>query len=375
MRFTAARVHLVQVEVPTEILFVIFGVLAKKDIKNVRLVCKEFDAVACHYLVDHVFISPLRGNLDIFVHVMRHPIFSKTVRKIIWTEHLFQPKTLTLPGWNGWFNYNKPASKDWVTQFPPDTSGSYRNKYLIALQEMDMIKRSGEDNAIFCAGLATMPRVEKVILTDDFGQHRSDLYHPPALCNSSAPLLPQTRWPESLPAAGSSDGQGQNRWICQSFRNLRKIDLFITFHEPEALGTLDLRNLAQAISGAHSLEVLLLSFNKHAPLYEILGSGTWPRLRRFYTCCFSINQHEILDFIKRHAKTLREIHFEFGEVSDGTWESVLETIRSWAIPLCNSFFEDVADGTSDSELTAMSQDVTRYLQHGGQNPLQRPVVP
>ncbi len=423
MRLSAARVRLehVTIDLPTEILLSIFGCLAKTDIKNVRLACKEFDAVASHYLFDSLYMSPMRNELDIFVQVMHHPIFSKSVREIIWYDVDFLPKCRKQSGWNSWYKSYR-AHDISLPSIQVGDSEYCRLRYQTILAEVESIKRSGEDLAILCAGLATMTRVERIVLTDNSGQDPYHRYNPAAICNPPATLLPLIDWPDKLPEAAPSvwlqatspyhgfivitramslvrpnirDFIIETRGnagishrlflecphevdrIHQSFRNLSKIDLSINLHRggPKVLDTLTTGNIGKALAAAQSLTNLILRFDNQlrsvSPLSSVLGSGTWLCLRTFELESFYTPQPDLLQFLNRHSKILREVCFVDVRLSDGTWADVLDAMRNWSWPLPQCSFPDVWD-SSNSDLYADVNAVRQFLHHGGPNPFTDP---
>ncbi|KAI9736476.1 MAG: hypothetical protein M1835_003323, partial [Candelina submexicana] len=380
MKILANRVFVkiiqVPVDIPLEILLNVFSHLAKKDVKNGRLACKDFNAAGSRYLFDSVFISPLRRDLDIFLRVVRHPVFSKTVREIIWNEMRLLPECHNTSGWKTWFG-NSSGSARLLPTVQIGSLDSCRGFYLNTLTEIDAIKRTGEDFAVLCAGLSAMPTVERIILTDDGGQHKTNKYHPPAICNLPAALLPLSYWPRTLlevdvlvwrqetsPYHGFTviiraiskirarvrefivdtrccglshrlflDTPQNINMIYQSFRNFRVIDLVFTLHhcESQALETLDAGNIGKALAKAQSLEHLILTFDDLTPaaipLYKVLGSGTWLRLKVFEFVTFYTSQPDLLQFVKRHSMTLRQVNLTGVALSDDTWEAFLEYIR------------------------------------------------
>ena len=68
--------------VPAEILLSITQHLPVKDIQNVRLTCKELEAVASRFLLTKLWISPDSKDQQKMLAVSQHPVFSHTIEEI-----------------------------------------------------------------------------------------------------------------------------------------------------------------------------------------------------------------------------------------------------------------------------------------------------
>jgi len=68
--------------IPNEILLSVAGHLPVKDIQNLRLTCKGFEAVASHYLVKSLWISPASADQQKMLAVAQHPVFRQTIVEI-----------------------------------------------------------------------------------------------------------------------------------------------------------------------------------------------------------------------------------------------------------------------------------------------------
>jgi len=68
--------------VPNEILLSVAGQLPLRDIQNLRLTCKGFEAVASRYLVKSLWISPTSADQQKMLAVAQHPVFCQTIVEI-----------------------------------------------------------------------------------------------------------------------------------------------------------------------------------------------------------------------------------------------------------------------------------------------------
>lgn len=80
--------------VPPEILEYTFGLLKLQDIRNIRQVCRAFNDAASHFLIRSAWISFRPDDWQILEAISKHPIFSKTVREIIYDATCYE-KPLT----------------------------------------------------------------------------------------------------------------------------------------------------------------------------------------------------------------------------------------------------------------------------------------
>ena len=76
---------------PSELVLMSLRYLNKADLKNARLVSKQWSSCASEHLFTKLFISPHRLNLQIFVDVTRDPKLSKYVKELEYNAVHFSP--------------------------------------------------------------------------------------------------------------------------------------------------------------------------------------------------------------------------------------------------------------------------------------------
>ena len=74
---------------PHELKVAVLAQLDKRDLKNVRLVSKEWSALATDPLFDRVYISCREPDLEIFRNITRHPVISTGVRELVYDDSFF----------------------------------------------------------------------------------------------------------------------------------------------------------------------------------------------------------------------------------------------------------------------------------------------
>ena len=81
-------------EFPDELILAIIGKLKKKYLKRARLVCKKLAVLAAPFLLDVIYVSPHTKNTNVLEAITQHPIFSKTVKHIIYDSAKFADYSL-----------------------------------------------------------------------------------------------------------------------------------------------------------------------------------------------------------------------------------------------------------------------------------------
>ncbi|KAL6714850.1 hypothetical protein ACLMJK_007110 [Lecanora helva] len=79
------------VYLPKEIRFLILDNLEKKDLKQVRLVSKNWNSVATIPLFDTVYISPHEKNMQVFEFITQHPVICHAVKRLVYDTNSFRP--------------------------------------------------------------------------------------------------------------------------------------------------------------------------------------------------------------------------------------------------------------------------------------------
>ena len=77
------------VYLPHELKVAVLAHLEKRDLRTVRLVSKEWSALATRPLFDRVYISCRAPDLEVFRNITRHPVISTGVRELVYDGSLF----------------------------------------------------------------------------------------------------------------------------------------------------------------------------------------------------------------------------------------------------------------------------------------------
>ena len=68
---------------PLEVKGIVAKFLCKSDLKSLRCVSKQWHAMATPLLFDQVYVSPRNKDIQIFSHVTKHPVISRSIKAII----------------------------------------------------------------------------------------------------------------------------------------------------------------------------------------------------------------------------------------------------------------------------------------------------
>lgn len=83
------------VYIPPELKVAVLAQLDKRNLKNVRLVSKDWNTLATRLLFDRVYISCRAKDLEVFENITSHPVISTSVRELVYDGSLFQ-KEMTI---------------------------------------------------------------------------------------------------------------------------------------------------------------------------------------------------------------------------------------------------------------------------------------
>ena len=75
---------------PNELVLQVFSQLGKAECKAVRLVCRDWSALAAGLVHDRIHVSPQDENLQRFTAIAEHPVFSRTVNKLRFDARLYE---------------------------------------------------------------------------------------------------------------------------------------------------------------------------------------------------------------------------------------------------------------------------------------------
>ena len=120
---------------PPELKVAVLALLDRWDLKSVRLVSKEWSALATRPLFDRVFISCREKDLEVFKSITRHPVISEGVKELVFDASFFR-RTMDLEEYIGRLadNISWPARLEGLDT-PFDSTNSQLNEFYRHCQE------------------------------------------------------------------------------------------------------------------------------------------------------------------------------------------------------------------------------------------------
>ena len=77
-------------DLPNEVILNILSCLSKKDLKQVRLVCRLWAALGAKSLFDTIYVSPREIDMSVFEAITQHPTLRNTPRHLVYDSAVFE---------------------------------------------------------------------------------------------------------------------------------------------------------------------------------------------------------------------------------------------------------------------------------------------
>ena len=147
-----SNVSKLTMEVPPEILGRILARLEKKDLKEVRLVCKKLERSAVPLLFNEVYLSTNLAEIEIARNTVRN--FGKSIKTVFFSAVEYEEKK-----WGRFKNaIGRPHALEYVQL-------AYTN-YCRLRQEQEEMFRAGTYFGHLCYVLRTIPNPQRLVITD-----------------------------------------------------------------------------------------------------------------------------------------------------------------------------------------------------------------
>ena len=325
--------------------------LQENAIKNVRLVCRLFERLATPFLLAHVRCGPLSRELTALTAVSLHPVLSRSVKEIIYVGSRY-PMMRTFVEYKEALEasefFDAPKSQEQALDLKSAflQHGQYYN-------DQSAMETSGETVARLCTALMRMPNVDKITVSPNFycyldNHYSSKYFLEPKSAYDDAFLLMtlvlsltgtnirelDIEDDDAIPERAGVTGRvfrGMSTMslghCCNAFRDLRKISMEIS--EVDIYGW-KTGYPAEIISCATNLEYLWLSGDGYdlIPVKYLLSTTVWSRLTSVSLIRLALDQEELVDFLRRHAGTLKDLWLFDVDLRSGSWDIVLERMKS-----------------------------------------------
>ena len=157
---------------PNELLEWILCRLPKTDLKSARLVCLRWSDVGAKFLFHRVYIAPRKGPMAILLKVASHPVFSLSIKEVVYDGRLFEKDLLDEVKYR---DNLRDAHDYWAEELGETgmnniTKGyesSFRNFKTLYNEQQDIL-HSFVEHRVLHDILAKLPNVVKVVITDIF---------------------------------------------------------------------------------------------------------------------------------------------------------------------------------------------------------------
>lgn len=416
-------------ELPPELVHEVLKVLPKKDLKQLRLVCKTLSELATSHLFDSIFLTAIQEDLDDARLTLEH--FASHIKTIIISPMYFYPYDKA--------DYREEVRAGFVAAKVEISQAVWlkhlnRGWHLYASlkQEAFDILANGKIGELFTEAIGHASNIRKVILVQEgrqkeFSTKALAKYCPLENCLVSRenhrwfrtyPILPPNGEGDSPPSPMRSifmalSGKNvkvsevtaprlhgeephyvspssfdmtplQVRSTYRFLGNLSKLKLSLNMDSSADQLAVMHGTVAKALSGATNLTCLLIDLHDgmhHAILNSettafkaILGGCTFPKLRKFMLGLASAHEDELVLFFEENC-TISMLVLSCVEIKSGSWSRVADTIKQH-LPIETIHFEQLYGGLLEDELGAEVTEwfdcfgnLESFMFHNGPNPL------
>ena len=147
---------------PPELKVSIFSHLVKRDLKSLRLVCKEYETVASPFLFDKAYLAARQGVLDTFTKLTNHSIFSKYVKEIVYDSSWLESDIA-----KSFDTYAALPFSAWRTPVavPPFSQAGY-NEYVRLFEDQEDIQAREDVYHRVKSAMPNLPNIQRVVSAD-----------------------------------------------------------------------------------------------------------------------------------------------------------------------------------------------------------------
>ncbi|KAI9858949.1 MAG: hypothetical protein M1813_007251 [Trichoglossum hirsutum] len=370
------------------------------DLKNVRLTCRLFEKLATPFLLPRISCGPLSRSLIRLTAVSCHPVLSKSVKGVVFICNRYRfiktlskyKEALCRAKSHAFHKFEEPKSEE--ENLDLETAFSRYDRHY---NDQTAMENSGEVIARLCSALMRMPNVKKITVSPNYvcflnSYNYSRYFLKPEPAYNEAFLL----MARVLSLTGAKireldvesdddtdrEDQGMDGEVfrgmshmdlshcCNAFRGLRKVTITASEYDIDGWMT---GNTAKILSVATNLEGLLFRGNTgfRMSLKYFFSTTTWSHLTSLNFYCVIFDQGELLDLLRRHSGTLKEIDLFCVGLTNGSWRILLEGMKSSlsleAIFIYEPNEEDDEEAVIDNYMTQAALE--DYLLGDGPHPL------
>ena len=363
-----------------------------EDIQNVRLVCRFFENLATPFLLDSVRCGPLSRELTILTAISLHPVVSRSVKEIVYICSRYQMMRTTAEYREALVKSGYPITPE-SHKYDPGLESAFlqHNQHYNDQTEME---NSGEVVARLCSALMRMPNVEKVTISPNCYCHLEDFnlryFLEPEAAYDGAFLLvtlalsltgtnirelhieSDDTTPESSGMSATAFREMSSMSLghcCNAFRELRRVSMEI---KNDVIDGWMPGHLAEILSSDTNLEYLWFDGGGYGTISVkyALSTTVWSHLMKLSLFDVALDQAELLDLLRRHSGTLKDLWLYRVYLIDGSWEVVVEWMKA-SLSLKNVRIENVTGSNDEGSMIDifLPRSATRdYFLGNGHNP-------
>jgi hypothetical protein len=355
------------ISLPTELVDQVCTFLQPRDLKALRLACRELECIASKHLLETVYLDLLPDSFDRLLSVSAHPTLSRYVRTIFYVPVRFFSCT-SLDDFRECCHNTllDELSDRRGLDYPEDLSLSderwldhYNNHETHCRMQQQLLESSTIESVLYQA-FTSFPKLDTLVMVDFFTSTSTDFgrtfYTSPmqkalkqtllGTCKEPTGLL--ARHPYSLLLAASSAGIKPKeialRFFEQTFFDLATSNPAYTQSVLDRLQILRINmplsqdpddgwvsRFVLFLRSCPSLQKVELVFNgERAVPWMILGSHLpWLELRSLWLRGIALLEDEMVDFVANHQPALSRILLTDCPLETGSWSSLHNRVKAF----------------------------------------------
>lgn len=397
-------------QMPPEILALIFSCLPQKYIRTARQVCRIFNDIASPYLIDAAIAGSETETLKRLEAIAGHNRFRTSITTLIFSVCSLRCGYATV---DDYYNELRSRYRYSAEKIPSlEQCEKHWHDYQTIYNDQAERQEGGDDDRRIKDALRHMPNIKHLVISTDSWKLAS---HPlnKLWCPSSYKIIEPRHDPPGGPyqshhgfiiislafisnkvrlyslsfpeIRNSSNGLRSRSFSNKTpalFRFLRTAALYLHVEIYQDLSYQ--RRVQKCLSIAKDLESLEIVSEptEHQIHSTTLFHATWPKLIHL-KLQININYSSFVVFCRNHQESLRSLHLQSICLFGGTWGDLI-TVIGGQLRLTDIWLEDLYEGISDDKWIRLVSpsgpniyrlcEAEEYLLHGGINPFKANVL-
>lgn len=357
---------------PLEIKENICSFLSPSHLKPLRLVSKEFASAAIPYFIPRIFLFNHPDSCIEMNAILRHP----EIPKYINTPIVDSSSVQSFDDYDHWLRYYDPYKTRYSKTERED---KWKIDYTLDTNQSDGdVGRSMA--SVVRTAFSNCPNLKNFILTSPHGRNvlrkRDDIFH--ELLLEYPPHSPETGPTSYLPLGEVVAESLQtitlnnieiNNWDCGILRNLRHLRVSLRDCENRPSSQFDVM-----VHSATRLETFWIEFPLlFGDLYSLDSLLQGIRSEKLHECLLfsvSVSEDELVDFLLRHARSLRTFGIGGSYLSKGSWPSLFRRLSCQMAALEQFEAKGQLFVTRHEYTGSYTTAATKFVLRGGPEPVE-----